>query len=605
LIRYISVPLVLFFLYFSSVLFAQKNQKQLAYQYYQNADYVKAISIYEQIFQDDFEISCYNPYFISLIKIEEYKKAESLALTASKLYVNNKIYLLEVGIAQQKAGNRKKSERTYNKLLTKFEGNKSMTINFANAFIRNELYEEALDIYILSEDLKPKNTFYIQKAQLYANLGDSESMLFEYMKELLERPHQKPYIMSQIQRFVDNDGIKNDKNYQLVKRVLLKYVKQEKDRMDFIEILIWLFMQNHQFEMALQQAKALDRRNDSDGQVVFDLAETFLDKKYYELAIDAYDYVIDKGLGNHLFIESNTNKLYSILKGSDKNSENLYKVDDMYKKTINDLGYNKNTVLLLSNYAHFKAFYLFDLNSAEQILNDAMKIPQITSIDLAECKLEYADIRLLLGDVWESLLFYSQVEKEFKEHPIGHEAKLRRAKIAYYQGDFNWAQAQLNTLKASTSKLIANDAMDLSLLIIDNYNMDTILSPMSNFASADLLTYQQKYSEAINRYDSVLLMFPGHSLSDEIYMRKADIYMRTNNIDMALDMYERIILEFSYDILVDDALYNKAKIYDEVLQKKEEAMELYEKILIEYQGSVYTIESRKRFRELRGDNLNN
>ena len=147
--------------------------------------------------------------------------------------------------------------------------------------------------------------------------------------------------------------------------------------------------------------------------------------------------------------------------------------------------------------------------------------------------------------------------------------------------------------------------MDLSLLIIDNYNMDTILSPMSNFASADLLTYQQKYSEAINRYDSVLLMFPGHSLSDEIYMRKADIYMRTNNIDMALDMYERIILEFSYDILVDDALYNKAKIYDEVLQKKEEAMELYEKILIEYQGSVYTIESRKRFRELRGDNLNN
>ncbi len=584
---------------------AQKSQKQLAYQYYVNADYIKAISIYKELFQDNFEISCYSPYFFSLIKIEEYKKAESLALQASKIYVNNKTYLLELGIAQYKSGNKKKSERTFNKALTKFTGNKSMTINFANTFIRHELYDKALKIYILSEDLNKKNTFYIQKAQIYANLGDSELMLAEYMKELLEHPHQKPYVTSQIQRFVDNDGIKTDKNYQLVKRALLKYVNQEKDRIDFIEILIWLFMQNHQFEMALQQAKALDRRNDSDGQVVFDLAETFLDKYYYELAINAYDYILDKGSENHLFIESNINKLYAILKSSNNKHGNLYEIDDMYKEIINDLGHNKNTVLLLSNYAHFKAFYLFDLIAAEKILNNAMQIPQINPIDLAECKLEYADIKLLLGDVWESLLFYSQVEKEFKEHPIGHEAKYRRAKIAYYQGDFDWAQAQLNTLKASTSKFIANDAMNLSLLIIDNYNMDTILSPMSIFASADLLVYQKKYLEAINRYDSILLMFPGHSLSDEIYMRKADIYIKTNKIETALEMYERIILEFSFDILADDALYNKAKIYDEILLKKDVAMKLYEKILIEHQGSIYTIESRKRFREIRGDNLNN
>ena len=93
--------------------------------------------------------------------------------------------------------------------------------------------------------------------------------------------------------------------------------------------------------------------------------------------------------------------------------------------------------------------------------------------------------------------FVRKGEKDFKENPIGHEAKLRRAKIAYYQGDFQWAQAQLGALKASTSKLIANDAMDLSLLITDNYNLDTTEIAMKTFANADLLAYQQKYTQAI------------------------------------------------------------------------------------------------------------
>ena len=167
---------------------------------------------------------------------------------------------------------------------------------------------------------------------------------------------------------------------------------------------------------------------------------------------------------------------------------------------------------------------------------------------------------LLTGNIWESLLYYSQVEKDFKENPIGHQAKLRRAKIAYYQGDFDWAQAQLGTLKASTSKLIANDAMDLSLLIIDNLNLDTSAIAMQTFASADLLNYQQKYEEAIVKYDSVLTAFPGHTLSDEIYMQKADIYMQLHNTPKRIEMYEKISTDWNYDILADDALYQLAKI---------------------------------------------
>ena len=588
----------------SSLTFAQQSEQKLAFQYYINGEYAKAITIYKELEVERFSVAYYTPYFASLLKTEDYQSAEKLAKKLSKIYPKSLNYQLEVGIAQEKSGNQKKANYTYGKVLKQLTGQQSQTINLANTFMRYDLYDAALKVYLQSEKINPKASFGTQKAQLYAHLNKVDLMIAEYLNELKRNPRQKKMVMSKVQLFLNNDGIKSEANYQLVKKQLLPFVRGEKDRTDFSEMLIWLFMQNAQYKMALIQAKALDKRTSADGEEVYDLAESFLDKKEYQLAVEAYNYVLGKGKRNHLFVDANINKLYALTKSLSEQQKELDVLDATYAEVISDLGKNRNTVLLLSNYAHFKAFYLHDLSSAEQILNEAMALPQISNTDLAECKLEYADVMLLVGNIWESLLYYSQVEKDFKENPIGHQAKLRRAKIAYYQGDFDWAQAQLGTLKASTSKLIANNAMQLSLLIIDNLNLDTSFIAMRAFASADLLNYQQKYEEAIVKYDSVLTAFPGHTLSDEIYMRKAEIYIQLNNTDLAIQMYQKITSDWGYDILADDALYRLAKIYDNTLADKVKAMELYEKILLEHNSSIFTAEARKRFRILRGDNLN-
>ena len=596
--------LLFVFMLISFFAVAQQGEQKLAYQYYVNGEYDKAISIYEELNKERFSIAYYIPYFGSLLKTEQYKQAEKLAKKVAEIYPNSLNYQLEVGIVQQKSGNTKKADRTFKKIFKSLTGQKSQAINLANTFRRYDMYGDALRVYILSEKLNAKSNFGTQKAQLYAHLGKVDLMIVEYLNELKRNPKQKSMVFARVQSFLNNDGIKSETNYQLVKKQLLPFVREEQDRTEFSELLIWLFMQNAQYEMAFRQAKSLDKRTDADGEEVFDLAEIFLDKEYYDLAIKAYEYVIQKGKNNFLFIDANINKLYTKTKILNSKNQEVNSLDDEYKSLIRELGESRNTVLLLSNYAHFKAFYLHDLLGAETILLRAMDVAGIDKYDLAECKLEYADVQLLLGNIWESLLYYSQVEKDFKENPIGHQAKLRRAKISYYQGDFNWAQAQLGTLKASTSKLIANDAMDLSLLIIDNLNLDTSTIAMQTFATADLLFYQRKYEKAITKYDSVITIFPGHTLSDEIYMRKAEIYMKLNNTDMALKMYNKIATDWNYDILADDALYKMAKLYDNTLSNPEKAMELYEKILLEHNSSIFVAEARKRFRILRGDNLN-
>lgn len=594
---------VLILLLFTFSSFAQNNNQKIAYQYFINGDYDKAIVLYEELNKSNNPVNTYSPYFISLINTNNFFTAEKLA---KKLYSKNPQrlnYLVDVIISLKKQEKSNKFTFNLKKLFRKLNGRNSQAIQLANRFLSFEMYDISLEIYERSSKINDSFSYDLQKAQLYGLLGNDEMMVNQYLDFLLKNPNQKKVVFSNIQRFLDNNGIKDYDNTNLVKRSLLNIIKKYPDRYDFNEMLVWLFMQNQQYKLALQQVISLDRRNQNSLVKIFDITEKLLDLEKFKLAIEGLDYIISKGFNSELYITSHINKLFAETKILKNKNENLEPINEKYNSVINEVGKNSYSILLLSNYAHFKAFYMKNLEEAKVILEDAMKIVNADPTDIAECKIQYADIMLLSGNIWDALLFYSQVEKDFKENPIGHTAKFKRAKIAYYKGDFTWAQAQLDVLKASTSKLISNDAMDLSLLIADNYNLDTIDQPMMQFARADLLFFQQKYDEAILSYDSILTIFKGHDLSDEIYFRKYKIYLAKNDNESSVKMLEKIINDFSYEILIDDALYNIAKIYENEYNDSAKAKDYYQKIILNHEGSIYASEARSRFRFLRGDEI--
>lgn len=595
---------VIILLLFTLSSFAQNNNQKIAYQYFINGDYDKAIVIYEELNKSNLSVNIYSPYFISLINTNNFSTAEKLA---KRLYSKNPQrlnYLVDVIVSLKKQEKVNKFIFNLKKLYGKLDGRNSQTIQLANRFLSFEMYDIALEVYEKSSKINNLFSYDLQRAQLYGLLGENEMMVDQYLYFLLNNPNQKKVVFSNIQRFLDNNGIKDFNNTNIVKRSLLNIIKKYPDRYDFNEMLIWLFMQNQQYKLALQQVISLDRRNQNSLSKIFEITEKLLDLEKFKLAIEGLDYIISKGFNSELYITSHINKLYAETKILNNNNEDLEPINSKYNSVINEVGKNSYSILLLSNYAHFKAFYMKNLEDAKIILEDAMKITNADPTEIAECKIQYADIMLLSGNIWDALLFYSQVEKDFKENPIGHTAKFKRAKIAYYKGDFTWAQAQLDVLKASTSKLISNDAMDLSLLISDNYNLDTIDQPMMQFARADLLFFQQKYDEAILTFDSILTLFNGHDLSDEIYFRKYKIFSAKNDTESSIKMLEKIINDFSYEILIDDALYNIAKIYENKYNDNAKAMDYYQKIILDHEGSIYASEARNRFRFLRGDEIN-
>jgi len=199
---------------------------------------------------------------------------------------------------------------------------------------------------------------------------------------------------------------------------------------------------------------------------------------------------------------------------------------------------------------------------------------------------------------------YSQVEKSFKNEPLGHLAKFKNAKLSYYIGEFEWAKAQLDVLKAATSKLIANDAMDLSLLISNNIEEDSNTVALSMYSKADLLEMRNHDKEALTVLDSIQLLFPYHPINNYVLFKKAQISAKNGRFEDAAAYYTTIVEKYPEDLLADDALFNVAQLYENQLNNKNKAMQLYEDLLTKYPGSLFAVEARKHFRTLRNDVLN-
>jgi len=272
-----------------------------------------------------------------------------------------------------------------------------------------------------------------------------------------------------------------------------------------------------------------------------------------------------------------------------------------YQNVLARVGKRRSSLSLILEMAHIQAFYSNQAPAAITSLEETLKIPGLTDVERAEVKMKLADVLVLKGDIWEASLFYMQIDKDFKFEPIGHEAKFKNARIFYYDGEFDFAQSQLSVLKESTTKLISNDALELSLLITDNFGIDSNFTAMTWFANADLLVEQHRFEEAFILFDSITTTFAYHSLSDEILLKKAAAFQLQGKWTEAVVFLEKLVKYHAEDILADDALFQLGDIYENHLDDKEKAAEFYKKILFEYKGSLHGVEARKRFRALRGD----
>lgn len=599
---------VLLLLLSTNSIFGQINQKaELALQYYMGGEFEKAAELYEEIYDKRPTKTFLTQLTDCYLELEDYRAAEKVIKKHIKLSRNNpQVFMVMLGDVYEKSGDEKDATETYEEAIESLEEQPHTVYTLAQAFIEKQKFGYALKTYEKAKSLNENQIFNFQKASVYSMMGNTQKMFDEYLSLLEYSPNYLQAIKNNLNRVISEDS--EDENNIQLKELLLKRVQDNEPNPVFTDMLVWLFIQEKSFNSAFIQLKAIDKRTNGNQKEIYELARIALTNEDFSTALKCFNYIIEVGEESPFYLDGEIGVLYvlreKIVNKNDFTIQELTDLEERYYQVLKEFGRTEYTVPLMKDLAHLQAFYLNNLDTATSILEQAIAINAAKPEDIAQAKLELGDVMLLKGETWEAILYYSQVDKAFKEATIGQEAKFRRAKVSYYQGDFEWAQAQLDVLKASTSKLIANDAMKLSLLISDNTALDTTLLAMGIYARADLKEYQNQDSLAITTLDTIIDKYKGHSLVDESHFKKAQIYSKNKNYLAAAKQYQIIIDTYSFDILADDAYFQLAKLYENYLGDKEKAKNLYEQILLKHTDSIYTIEARKRFRALRGDILN-
>lgn len=597
---------VAYFLFSSLLAYSQgETDQQLALHYFSSGDFEKAKTYYARIYDNDPSKFNFNRYYECLTQTNELKEAEKVLkkqITANRSDLEYKVLL---GQFYEQNKEPAKAQKLYDDLINDLESEPNSVINLFNAFKSKNKNDLAFQTIEKGRKLlKSSYPLHFQFAELYGATGQSEKMMNEYLDLLDFNTGYATTIQTVLTRQIDFSE-EDSKEYSILRNALLDRIQKKPNEPVYAEMLIWLLIQSRNFNSALVQAQALDKRLGEQGRRVLELGQMCVENKEFETARKSFKYVTllgedkmyyfqaENALLNTRFLEVTTNRNYSDAEIETTIAE--------YQVILSRVGKKRTSIPLIMEMSHIQAFYSDKSNEAISNLKESLNTPGITDMQKAEIKMLLADIHVLHGDIWEAALFYMQVENDFKFEPIGHEAKFKNARIFYYDGEFDFAQAQLGVLKESTSKLIANDALKLSLLITDNFGLDSNFRAMSWYANGDLLIEQHKYTEAFQLFDSIILTFPYHSLGDEILLVKAKAMQQQGKWEDAIRFLEELLKYYKEDILADDAIFQLAEIYENQMNNKEKASEFYKIILFDYKGSLYSEEARKRFRSLRGE----
>lgn len=589
--RYIGV--LLFFIALTSY-----SQEELANDYFRRGEFDKALTLYQEMEKDNSYNYNHKEKILEILRqLQRYEDAKVYAKSVITNY-NNPIFLIELGYIYQLQDSISKANKNYDIADQKLNDNPNYAYMLAKTYEKFSLLDRAAHLYHRAMEINPSLNFNIQLARIYGEQGDVEKMLNSYMDFIFINPNYKEHAKRAINDFISEDS--QNENNQIFKRILLKKIQQEPNLI-WNELLSWLFIQQKDYKKAFAQEKAIFRRNPESLERIIDLAIITIDEKENDIAKDILNYLIETAQDTDTKIKA---EQYLIeLETNEITTGDFKKINNKYESLIEKYGRNNQTLKLQLSYANFLGFYYNQPDKAIEFLKDSMKLP-LNKFQEAELKLKLGDILVFQEKFNEALIYYTQIQQNLKNNPISQEARFRVAKTSYYKGDFDWAESQLTILKSSTSQLIANDALELKLLISDNKYDDSTQTALKLYAKADLLAFQNKNKQSVSVLEEILVNHKGESIEDQALFLQAKLFEKQGLYNQAASNYQYIISNYNQDILVDDAIYRLAELYNKFLNDPKKAKDLYEQILFNHQDSIYFVEARKKFRTLRGDDIN-
>ncbi len=580
-------------LFFSLFAFSQKEE--LAQYYYDKGDFEKAQISYEELLK---ELPQNSQYFLRTVdcyqQLQKFDVAEKALQERFSKYKQGNL-LVDLGYNFQLQKEESKAQRKYEEALDRIRRNANEVYSISSAFERKVLLEYALKSYQIGAELNASFNFNYQIGLLYGQLGAVDKMIETFLDEAYSNPQSTILIQNQLARFMTDVG---DANFgETLRKALIIRVQKNQD-LFWNHYLSWFYVQQRAFSKAFVQEKAIYKRNPESLSTIVNLAQLAIEEEDKDTAKEILEFVLETTTDTQQRIQANS---YLIRMKIEKAQEkDLVGINDELGALLATYKTNAFTLSLQLIQAHFVAFNLKKPEQARAIIKQALELP-LNAYEIAQTKMELADILLFEEKYNQALLYYSQIELDLKHDVVAQEASLKAARTSYFKTDFVWALQQFKALKSANTQLIANDALEYFLLINDNTVADSTQTALKQFAKGDYLLYQNRNQEALVQFQMVLKNFKGQEIEALTLLRLGTIYEKSADYNLALNQYQEIIAHHNEGIYIDEALYFSAEIYYKKLKDTEKAKPFYEKIIFNHQDSIYFVDARKKYRELRGD----
>lgn len=622
-----KIQYVLLCTFMTTTLLAQDQQDiQIANEYLLKGEKQKALALYETLAKKSENIfAIHNNYLNLMLDLGNTKQAQEYVERIIKR--DPKInYQIDLGLVWIKSGDLNKGDK-YLKSLIKDQIEDIYKIKtIADYLASRNLTEYA--VYALLECRQQQGNpglFILELANFYRMQGKRDEMVEEYLRYVKQTPANISYVKNLLQVL-----LAKPEELESLEKILLDRVQRGQDSEVIVDLLIWVNLQQKKFYGAFVQSRAYDKRYKKEQSKTLEIAQIALNNQDYDNAEKAFAFVI-KDFENTLnYLPARLGLIHAreakVKRSFPVNNDSVRYLIREYQRFRAKYPDQASAHEATISEAGLHAQYLNEKDSAITELNNLIANPRVAPILKAKAKIDLGDIYILNEMPWESTLLYSQVEKAQREATLGYEAKLRNAKLSYFKGDFLLAQAHLDILKQATTREIANDAMELSMRIKENTIFDTTGVALKEYAAIELLLYQNRLKEALERLDAfkgervitdvqeameknkrvgdtlkIETPITGSMILDDVYWLEANLRIKMGQFEIALSLLQRIEKEFPEDILADDAYFLRGDIYERLLKNNAKAMDIYRDFLNRFPGSVYAAEARKRFRKLRGD----
>ncbi|NQU33700.1 MAG: tetratricopeptide repeat protein [Bacteroidetes bacterium] len=581
--------------------------ESVAIKFYREKEFTKAAELFQQLYKGKPTNNYYNYYFNCLTTIQDYKKADQLVKQHRKIYPDNYRFLIDEAYIAGLSGNKKKSNRILKKLIENLPAQRNQILQITSSLQGKGYPELAIKVFEKASMMTHGNNSYsFEIADAYLYSGEYSEMFDSYLSHLEKFPTDLQRVKSKLQYVMRMDV--NSNLSEMLKSKLLQSSQKNPENIQLAEMLMWYSLQTKDFDMAFRQARANDLRFGNSEEDMLELANIAFSNYDYNTSAKAYKYVVDKKGDTPYYIDSYVGFFLASNKQIEENPlttlNDYEELEKMGIEAINILGINNFTSDIVLQLAHITAFRLAKNKEAIDMIELALANPNIDKIKEANLKLKLADILLADNQIWDATLLYSQVESDMKNEPIGHEAKLKNAKVFYYVGEFDWAATRLDILKSATSKLISNDAIELSMFINDMREEDTIGFVLRKFAGAELYTLQGKYDSAMRLLTKVEEDPAGIYSFEYALYNKAQIYFELKEMAKADSVYNKLITIYPTSVKADNALYKRAELLRIYLNNIEEAKRLYLILMTDYPESIYSGKARKQYRLLEDKSIN-